>query len=87
MSAGEEQFLLGARRWVIDTVKHLRENDHKQLLVEVMSGEALTTSEIEGETLNRGEWTQPRRGMWHGGGAGHARQLTNIMDISLILRM
>jgi Fic family protein len=53
MSAAEEQFLLGAGV-VIGTVKHLSEDDHKQLLVEVMSGEALTTSEIEGEILNRG---------------------------------
>jgi Fic family protein len=52
MSAPEEQFLLGAGV-VIGTVKHLSEDDHKQLLVEVMSGEALTTSEIEGEILNR----------------------------------
>src|SRR5271154_5596162 len=53
MTAAEEQFLLGAGV-VIGTVKHLSEDDHKQLLVEVMSGEALTTSEIEGEILNRG---------------------------------
>ena len=53
VSAAEDQFLLGAGV-VIGTVKHLGEDDHKQLLVEVMSGEALTTSEIEGEILNRG---------------------------------
>jgi Fic family protein len=52
MSAVEEQFLLGAGV-VIGTVKHLGEDEHNQLLVEVMSGEALTTSEIEGEILNR----------------------------------
>jgi hypothetical protein len=52
MSAVEEQFLFGADV-VIGTVKHLREDEHNQLLVEVMSGEALTTPEIEGEILNR----------------------------------
>src|ERR1039458_2357119 len=52
MSTAEEQFLLGAGV-VIGTVKHLGEDEHNQLLVEVMSGEALTTSEIEGEILNR----------------------------------
>jgi Fic family protein len=50
--AAEEQFLLGAGV-VIGSVKHLSENEHKQLLVELMSGEALATSEIEGEILNR----------------------------------
>ena len=52
MSAVEEQFLLGAGV-VIGAVKHLSEDEHNQLFVEVMSGEALTTSEIEGEILNR----------------------------------
>ena len=52
MVAAEEQFLLGAGV-MIGTVKHLGEDEHNQLLVEAMSGEALTTSEIEGEILNR----------------------------------
>ncbi len=52
MSVAEEQFLLGAGV-VIGTVKHLSADEHNQLFVEVMSGEALTTSEIEGEILNR----------------------------------
>ena len=52
LSATEEQFLLGAGV-VIGAVKHLGEDEHNQLFVEVMSGEALTTSEIEGEILNR----------------------------------
>ena len=52
MSAAEEQFLVGAGV-VIGTAKHLGEDERNQLLVEVMSGEALTTSEIEGEILNR----------------------------------
>ena len=52
MSAAEEQFLLGAGV-AIGTVKHLGEDEHNQLLVEVMSGEAVTTSAIEGEVLNR----------------------------------
>ena len=52
MVAAEERFLLGAGV-MIGTVKHLGEDEHNQLLVEAMSGEALTTSEIEGEILNR----------------------------------
>jgi Fic family protein len=52
ISLAEEQFLLGAGV-AIGTVKHLGEDEHNQLLVEVMSGEAVTTSAIEGEVLNR----------------------------------
>ena len=48
----EEQFLLGSGV-VIGSVKHLGEQEHKQLLVELMSSEAVTTSKIEGEVLNR----------------------------------
>ncbi len=52
ISAAEEQFVLGAGI-AIGTVKHLGEDDHSQFLVELMSGEAVTTSAIEGEILNR----------------------------------
>src|ERR1700721_1805662 len=52
ISTAEEQFLLGAGV-AIGTVKHLGEDEHNQLLVEVLSGEAVTTSAIEGEILNR----------------------------------
>jgi len=52
ISAAEEQFLLGAGV-AIGAVKHLGEDEHNQLLVEVLSGEAVTTSAIEGEVLNR----------------------------------
>jgi Fic family protein len=52
MATAEEQFLLGAGV-VIGTAKHLGEDERNQLIVEAMSGEALTTSEIEGEILNR----------------------------------
>lgn len=37
----------------VGTVKHLTSEDRDQLLVEAMSTEALTTSEIEGEILDR----------------------------------
>jgi Fic family protein len=50
--AAEEQFLLGAGV-AIGTVKHLGEDERNQLLVELLSGEAVTTSAIEGEILNR----------------------------------
>ena len=52
ISAAEEQFLLGAGI-AIGTVKHLGEDERNQLLVETMTGEAVTTSAIEGEVLNR----------------------------------
>jgi Fic family protein len=52
ISAAEEQFLLGAGV-AIGTVKHLGEEEHNQLIVELMSAEAVTTSAIEGEILNR----------------------------------
>jgi Fic family protein len=48
----EEQFLLGAGV-AIGTVRHLDKDEHNQLLLEVMSAEAVTTSAIEGEILNR----------------------------------
>jgi Fic family protein len=48
----EQQFLLGAGV-LVGTVKHLGDEDLQQLTVEAMSTEALTTSEIEGELLDR----------------------------------
>ncbi|RYG99670.1 MAG: Fic family protein [Alphaproteobacteria bacterium] len=48
----EQQFLLRAAEFA-GTVKHLRQEDHAQLVVEAMSIEAVTTSEIEGEILDR----------------------------------
>jgi len=48
----EEQFLLGAGS-LHGTVKYLPATDRDQLTVEVLSTEALTTSEIEGEILDR----------------------------------
>jgi Fic family protein len=52
ISAAEQQFLLGAGV-AIGTVRHLGKEEQNQLLVELMSGEAVTTSAIEGEVLNR----------------------------------
>jgi len=48
----EEQFLLGAGR-VAGIAKHLELEDQEQLTVETISSEAVTTSEIEGEILDR----------------------------------
>jgi len=48
----EERFLVEAGVFV-GTVKHLTSEDRDQLLIEAMSTEALTTSEIEGEILDR----------------------------------
>jgi Fic family protein len=48
----EERFLLEAGMFV-GAVKHLSPADHEQLVVEALSVEAVTTSEIEGETLDR----------------------------------
>jgi Fic family protein len=48
----EHRFLLTSGTF-LGTVKHLGPNDHEQLTVEVISSEALTTSEIEGQILDR----------------------------------
>ena len=67
----EEAFLVGTGVFA-GTVKHLGEEDRKQLTVEAISAEAMTTSEIEGEVLDRasvqssvrkelGLMTDPRR--------------------------
>src|ERR1019366_5518585 len=48
----EQQFLVGGGV-LLGTVKHLSEEERNQLTVEAMSTEALTTSEIEGEILDR----------------------------------
>ncbi len=48
----EQQFLLSGGV-LLGTVKHLGEEERNQLTVEAMSTEALTTSEIEGEILDR----------------------------------
>jgi Fic family protein len=48
----EAAFLRGAGV-LVGSAKHLDEDARQQLLVEAMSVEALTTSEIEGEMLNR----------------------------------
>src|SRR5271165_480552 len=52
LAVAEEQFLVGGGV-LIGAVKHLGEDDRNQLTVEAMSAEAVTTSEIEGETLDR----------------------------------
>ncbi len=48
----EEQFLLGGGVFA-GTFKHLGAEDKDQLTIETLSSEAMTTSEIEGETLDR----------------------------------
>jgi Fic family protein len=52
LALAEEQFLVGGGV-LLGTVKHLGEDDRNQLTVEAMSTEAVTTSEIEGEILDR----------------------------------
>jgi Fic family protein len=52
LAKAEEQFLLETGV-IVGTVKHLGQEDREQLTVESMSIEALTTSEIEGEILDR----------------------------------
>src|SRR6202034_3975484 len=52
LAAAEQQFLVGGGTFV-GAIKHLGEEDRNQLTVEAMSTEALTTSEIEGEILDR----------------------------------
>jgi len=48
----EKQFLVSGGLFV-GTVKHLGKEEHDQLTIEAMSTEAVTTSEIEGEILDR----------------------------------
>lgn len=48
----EERFLLGSGVF-LGSIKHLADEDRDVLVVEAMSSEAITTSEIEGEILNR----------------------------------
>jgi Fic family protein len=52
MEAAEQQFLIGGGV-LVGTVKHLGNEDRDQLAIEAMSTEALTTSEIEGQILDR----------------------------------
>ena len=48
----EAQFLIGSGS-LAGTVRHLGVEDQEQLTVEAISSEAITTSEIEGEILDR----------------------------------
>jgi Fic family protein len=52
LALAEQEFLVGSGIFV-GTVKHLGEEERNQLTIEAMSTEALTTSEIEGEILDR----------------------------------
>jgi Fic family protein len=52
LEKAEQQFLLGGGV-LVGTVRHLPEEDREHLTVEAMSTEAVTTSEIEGEILDR----------------------------------
>lgn len=52
LALAEKEFLVGSGTFV-GAIKHLDDEDRNQLTVEAMSTEALTTSEIEGEILNR----------------------------------
>jgi len=52
LEAAEKQFLLSGGVF-IGTVKHLGKEERDQLTIDTMSTEALTTSEIEGEILDR----------------------------------
>lgn len=52
LEAAEKQFLVGGGVFV-GTVRHLGKEELDQLTVEAMSTEAITTSEIEGEILDR----------------------------------
>jgi Fic family protein len=52
LEAAEKQFLVGGGMFV-GTVRHLGNEERDQLTIETMSTEAVTTSEIEGEVLDR----------------------------------
>ena len=51
LAAAEQEFLVGGGV-LGGTVKHLGPDERDQLTIEAMSTEAVTTSEIEGETLD-----------------------------------
>jgi Fic family protein len=52
IAPAEERFLLAAGT-MVGAVKHVGEGEHARLVLETMSREAMTTSEIEGEVLDR----------------------------------
>src|ERR1700740_67214 len=52
LDAAEKQFLVGGV-FFVGTVRHLGKDQRDQLTIEAMSTEAVTTSEIEGEILDR----------------------------------
>jgi len=52
LEIAEQQFLVGGGV-LVGTVKHLGSQDQDELTIDAMSSEALTTSEIEGEILDR----------------------------------
>jgi Fic family protein len=52
LEVAEKQFLVGGGVFV-GTVRHLGKEERDQLTVEALSTEAVTTSEIEGEILDR----------------------------------
>src|SRR5271168_4396664 len=52
LEAAEQQFVVGGDV-LGGTAKHLADEERDQLAIEAMSTEALTTSEIEGEILDR----------------------------------
>ena len=52
LAAAEQRFLLGGGV-LLGTVKHLADEDRDQFRIEAMSSEGVTTSEIEGEILDR----------------------------------
>src|SRR5262249_29626979 len=52
LDLAEKEFLVGGGVFV-GAVRHLGEDERNQLIVEAMSTEAVTTSEIEGEILDR----------------------------------
>jgi Fic family protein len=52
LARAEQQFLLGAGT-LVGAVKHLNGEEREQITIEAISTEAVTTSEIEGEILDR----------------------------------
>src|SRR5256885_8381242 len=52
LETAEKQFLVGGGM-LLGTVRHLGNEERDQLTIEAMSTEAVTTSEIEGEILDR----------------------------------
>src|SRR5205807_7358634 len=74
LEAAEKQFLVSGGVFV-GSVRHLVKEERNQLTIEAMSTEAVTTSEIEGEILDRASVQSSLRKQLAGVYCGFVRQI------------